>query len=54
MVVDKTSVGGSQEGNNVTKGMGEVMVALNSAILTDMFGDVPGLKQQLLPKFLKI
>lgn len=41
MVVDKTSAGGPQEGNNVTKGMGEVMVALNSAILTDMFGDVP-------------
>jgi len=41
MVVDKTSTGGPQEGNDVTKGMGEVMVALNSAILTDMYGDVP-------------
>jgi len=41
MVVDKTSAGGPQEGNNITKGMGEVMIALNSAILTDMYGDVP-------------
>lgn len=41
MVVEKTSSGGPQEGNNVTKGMGEVMVAINSAILTDMYGDTP-------------
>jgi hypothetical protein len=41
IVVAKCSDGGTQEGSLVTKGMGEVMVALNSGILTDMFGDVP-------------
>jgi hypothetical protein len=37
----KCSEGGSQEGNDVTKGIAEVMVAYNSALLTDFFGDVP-------------
>lgn len=41
VVVKKTSEGGPQEGNDVTKGMAEVMVALNSAFLTDIFGDTP-------------
>lgn len=41
IIVDKCSAGGLQEGNNVTKGIGEVLLAYNLAILTDMFGDVP-------------
>lgn len=41
IVKSKCSAGGSQEGNSVTKGMAEVMIALNSAILTDMYGDIP-------------
>jgi hypothetical protein len=41
IVVEKCSEGGPQEGNSVTKGMGEVLEALTSAILTDMYGDVP-------------
>lgn len=35
------SAGGKQEGNNVTKGIAEVLVAYNSALITDFFGDVP-------------
>lgn len=41
IVIEKCSAGGSQEGNNITKGMAEVMAAYNLAILTDMFGDAP-------------
>jgi hypothetical protein len=41
LVISKCSAGGSEAGNNVTKGMGEVMAAYNLAILTDMFGDTP-------------
>lgn len=41
IVIDKCSTGGSQEGNQVTKGIAEVMAALNSAIIADSFGDAP-------------
>lgn len=41
LVVAKCSAGGTQEGNDVTKGIGEVMVAYNLALITDMFGDAP-------------
>lgn len=41
IVVDKCSVGGAQEGNYTTLGIGQVMVAYNLALLTDMYGDVP-------------
>ncbi len=41
IVVEKCSEGGSQEGNDLTRGAGEVMVAYNLALLTDMFGDTP-------------
>lgn len=37
----KCSEGGAQEGNDVTKGIAEVLVAYNSALITDFFGDVP-------------
>jgi mannose/fructose-specific phosphotransferase system component IIA len=41
MIIAKSSEGGEEEGNYVTRGMAEVLAALNSAILTDMFGDAP-------------
>ena len=41
IIIKKCSEGGEQEGNNTTKGMAEVMAALNSALLTDAFGDIP-------------
>jgi len=41
IVIDKCSSGGTQEGNQVTKGIAEVLAAINSAIITDMFGDAP-------------
>lgn len=41
IIVAKCSPGGPQEGNDLTRGVGEVMVAYNLALLTDMFGDVP-------------
>lgn len=41
IVIDKCSVGGSQEGNQVTKGIAEVLAAINSAMIADMFGDAP-------------
>ena len=41
IVINKCSAGGTQEGNDVTKGMGEVMAALTAGILTDMYGDTP-------------
>lgn len=40
-VVNKCSEGGSEEGNYITLGVGQVMAAYNLAILTDMYGDVP-------------
>ncbi|MGE5419362.1 MAG: SusD/RagB family nutrient-binding outer membrane lipoprotein [Chloroflexota bacterium] len=41
IVISQCSEGGSQEGNQVTRGMAEVMAAINSAIIADMFGDAP-------------
>jgi hypothetical protein len=41
IAIAKCSEGGSQEGNNVTKGIAEVLAAYNAALLTDIFGDVP-------------
>ncbi len=37
----KCSIGGDQEGNYPTKGIAEVLLAINSAILADNFGDAP-------------
>jgi hypothetical protein len=48
MIIAKCSEGGDQEGNYVTRGMAEVMAALNSAILTDMFGDAPWSEASLI------
>src|SRR5690606_8937963 len=41
IVVEKCSVGGAQEGNYATLGVGQVLLAYNMALLTDMYGDVP-------------
>lgn len=41
IALTKCSEGGEQEGNYITKGIAELLLAYNSAILTDMFGDTP-------------
>ncbi|MBD1434657.1 SusD/RagB family nutrient-binding outer membrane lipoprotein [Sphingobacterium sp. DN00404] len=41
IVVEKCSEGGSQEGNFATLGVGQILLAYNLAILTDMYGDIP-------------
>ena len=41
IIVEKCSEGGQQEGNYSTLGVGQVLLAYNLAVLTDMFGDVP-------------
>jgi len=48
IVIDKCSAGGSQEGNKVTKGIAEVLAALNSAVITDAFGDAPWSEASLI------
>lgn len=40
-VVEKCSPGGPQEGNNVTLGIGQILLAYNLALLTDLYGDAP-------------
>lgn len=49
IVIDKCSETGTQPGNYTTKGMGEVLVAINSALITDAFGDAP-FSQAALPQ----
>jgi hypothetical protein len=41
IAIAKCSTGGPQEGNQVTKGIAEVLAAYNSAVIADMFGDTP-------------
>ena len=41
IAIDKCSAGGPQDGNQVTKGIAEVLAAYNSAVIADMFGDTP-------------
>jgi len=41
IIIAQCSEGGAQEGNYVTRGIAEVLAALNSAIITDAFGDAP-------------
>lgn len=57
IVIAKCSAGGSQEGNQVTKGIAEVLAAYNSAVIADMFGDTPWSEAALInadgsPKFM--
>jgi hypothetical protein len=40
-VIAKCSTGGAEVGNQITKGVAEVLAAYNLAVLTDLFGDVP-------------
>lgn len=49
IIIDKCSEGGSQAGNYTTKGIGEVLAALNSGIIADAFGDTP-YSEAALPK----
>lgn len=49
IVIDKCSETGTQPGNYTTKGMGEVLAAINSALITDAFGDAP-FNQAALPQ----
>ncbi len=51
IIIDKTSEGGPQEGNNTTKGIGNILVALNSAIIADSYGDAP-YSQAALPNLI--
>ena len=41
IIIDKCSETGTQPENYTTKGMGEVLAAINSALITDAFGDAP-------------
>ncbi len=41
IAVKQCQEGGRDEGNDVTRGIGEVLAAYNSALLTDMFGNTP-------------
>lgn len=41
IIISQCSDGGIDNGNNVTKGMAEVLAAYNCALIADMFGDAP-------------
>lgn len=41
IIISKCSEDGDQAGNYTTKGIGEVMAALNAGIIADAFGDAP-------------
>ena len=49
IIISKCSEGGAQEGNYTTKGIAEVMAAINSALIADVFGDTP-FTQAALPE----
>lgn len=49
IIVHKCAEGGSQEGNYTTKGMGEVLIALNAGLIADAWGDAP-YRQAALPE----
>jgi hypothetical protein len=40
-VISKCSTGGEEAGNQITKGVAEVLAAYNLGVLTDLFGNVP-------------
>ena len=44
IIISKCSEGGKEEGNYVTKGVAELLLAYNLAFATDMFGDIPWLE----------
>lgn len=41
VVIKKCSPGGSEEGSDITLGIGKVFLAYNAAVLADLFGDAP-------------
>lgn len=41
IVVEKCSIEGSEPTNTLTKAVGEIMLAYNAAVATDVFGDTP-------------
>ena len=41
IVVSKCSEGGAEEGNDLTKAVGEILLAYNIAAATDIYGDTP-------------
>jgi len=41
IVLSKTAAGGPDEDDVVSRGIAEIMLAYNAAVLTDMFGDAP-------------
>jgi len=41
IVITRCSATGAEKGNNITKGIAEVLAAINSGIIADMFGDSP-------------
>lgn len=49
VVISKCSETGEQPGNYTTKGMGEVLAALNAGLIADAFGDAP-FSQAALPE----
>lgn len=51
IIIEKTSEGGSEEGNFTTLGIAQTLMAYNLAILTDLFGNVP-LTEALQPGFI--
>lgn len=58
IAVDKTSAGGTEEGNDITGGIAKILLAYNLAILTDYFGDVPYAETGIMnedgtPKFMQ-
>lgn len=48
IIIDKCSDEGTQSGNYTTKGMAEVLAALNAGLIADAFGDAP-FSQAALP-----
>lgn len=41
LIIKKCSEGGIEEGSDITLGIAKVMLAYNTALLTDLFGDIP-------------
>ncbi|HLN19987.1 MAG TPA: SusD/RagB family nutrient-binding outer membrane lipoprotein [Bacteroidales bacterium] len=50
IIIAKTSEGGTEAGNRVTRGMAEVLAAYNSALIADMFGDAPWSEAAIVDK----
>lgn len=51
IAIDQSEEGKRDEGNNVTRGIAEVLAAYNSALIADMFGDAPFSQAALIDKY---